>query len=65
MKYNKHITTVVDKGAIIADVTNIWHFSHVMPTAVIGKNYIIGQNVFIVNNVVIGNAVKIQNNVSV
>ena len=65
MKYNKHISTVVDEGAIIGDVTNIWHFTHIMPGAVTGKNCNIGQNVFIVNNVVIGNAVKIQNNVSV
>ena len=65
MSINKHISAVIDEGAQSGDGTNIWHFSHVMPTAVIGKNYIIGQNVFIVNNVVIGNAVKIQNNVSV
>ena len=65
MSINKHISDVIDEGAQIGDGTNIWHFSHVMPTAVIGKNCNIGQNVFIDNNVVIGDGVKIQNNVSV
>ena len=65
MSINKHISAVIDEGAQIGDGTNIWHFSHVMPTAMIGSNCNIGQNVFIDNNVVIGNGVKIQNNVSV
>ena len=65
MNYNKHISSVIDEGAQIGDGTNIWHFCHVMPKAVIGENCNIGQNVFIDNNVVIGNGVKIQNNVSV
>lgn len=65
MSYNKHTTAVIDEGAQIGDGTNIWHFSHVMPGAVIGENCNIGQNIFIDNNVVIGNGVKIQNNVSV
>ena len=65
MKYNKHISAVIDEGAQIGDGTNIWHFTHIMPTAVIGTNCNIGQNVFIDNGVIIGNGVKIQNNVSV
>ena len=65
MSINKHISAVIDEGAQIGDGTNIWHFCHVMPTAVIGKNCNIGQNVFIDNAVVIGNGIKIQNNVSV
>ena len=64
MNYNKHISAVIDEGAQIGDGTNIWHFCHVMPNAVIGKNCNIGQNVFIDNGVVIGSGVKIQNNVS-
>lgn len=59
-----HKTAVVDEGAIIAARTKIWHFCHVMPSAIIGKDCILGQNVFVGNNVVIGNNVKIQNNVS-
>lgn len=60
-----HHTAVVDEGALIGDRTRIWHFCHVMPSAVIGSNCNIGQNVFVDNNVKIGNGVKIQNNVSV
>lgn len=59
-----HPSAVVDKGAQIGEGTRIWHFSHVMPGAVIGTNCIIGQNSFIDNNVVVGNNCKIQNNVS-
>ncbi len=60
-----HPTAVVDSGAQIGAGTKVWHFSHVMPRAVIGKGCNLGQNVFIDNDVVIGNGVKIQNNVSV
>lgn len=59
-----HPSAVVDAGAQIGEGTRIWHFSHVMPGAVIGTNCIIGQNSFIDNNVVVGNNCKIQNNVS-
>lgn len=60
-----HPTAVVDEGASIGEGTRIWHFSHVMPTAVVGERCNIGQNCFIDNRVSIGNGVKIQNNVSV
>lgn len=69
MKMNKeyyaHETAVIDSGARIGEGTKIWHFSHVMATAQIGRNCILGQNVFIGNKVVLGNHVKVQNNVSV
>lgn len=45
--------------------TKIWHFSHVMAGAKIGKNCTIGKYVSIERNVKIGNNVKIQNYVSV
>lgn len=60
-----HTSAVVDDGASIGHGTYIWHFCHVMPSAVIGSHCMIGQNVFVDNNVRIGNGVKIQNNVSV
>lgn len=60
-----HPSSIIDEGAQIGDGTQIWHFCHVMPTAVIGTNCKMGQNVFIDNNVRIGDRVKIQNNVSV
>lgn len=64
-KYFNHITAVIDPGASIGDETQVWHFSHIMPGAVIGTGCILGQNNFVDNNVSIGNNVKIQNNVSV
>lgn len=64
-KYFSHQTSVIDDGCQIGEKTKIWHFSHVMPSSIIGQNCNIGQNVFIDNNVIIGDGVKIQNNVSV
>ncbi|MDH7445054.1 acyltransferase [Aquimarina sp. 2201CG14-23] len=63
--YFAHTTAVIDNGCEIGDATKIWHFSHIMPNAVIGKHCNIGQNVVISPEVIIGNNVKIQNNVSV
>lgn len=60
-----HPSSWVDEGARIGAGTSIWHFCHIMPTALIGERCNIGQNVFIDNRVTIGNGVKIQNNVSV
>ncbi len=60
-----HPTATVDEGATIGAGTNIWHYSHIMPKAIIGDGCNIGQNVFIANNVHIGKGAKIQNNVSV
>lgn len=63
--YFAHSTAVIDEGCTIGEGTKIWHFSHVMPAAEIGKNCNLGQNVFIANGVKLGNNNKIQNNVSV
>jgi UDP-2-acetamido-3-amino-2,3-dideoxy-glucuronate N-acetyltransferase len=63
--YFVHETAIIDQGAQIGSNTKIWHFTHVMSTALIGQNCNIGQNVYIDKNVTIGNGVKIQNNVSV
>lgn len=65
MEWFVHESAIVDKGASIGSGTKIWHFSHVMATAVIGEGCTIGQNVYIDKEVTIGNGVKIQNNVSV
>jgi UDP-2-acetamido-3-amino-2,3-dideoxy-glucuronate N-acetyltransferase len=64
-KYFAHETAVVDEPADIGPGSRIWHFSHVMPDAIIGSGCTIGQNVFIGAGVKIGDNVKIQNNVSV
>lgn len=64
MSYFAHETALVDDGCQIGEGTKIWHFSHIMPKAVIGKNCNIGQNVVISPDVVLGDNVKVQNNVS-
>lgn len=60
-----HPTAVVDSGAEVGPGTKIWHFSHVMSGARIGRDCVLGQNVFVGRNVIIGDRCKIQNNVSV
>ena len=65
LNYFVHESSYVDEGAIIGQGTKIWHFSHILSGAVIGKNCNLGQNVCISGDVRIGNNVKIQNNVSV
>jgi len=62
--FYSHPTAIIDEGSQIGENTKIWHFTHIMPRAIIGKNCNIGQNVFIASDVIIGNRVKIQNNVS-
>lgn len=60
-----HESAYVDEPCDIGEGTKIWHFSHIMSGARIGRHCIFGQNVFVANGVVIGSNVKIQNNVSV
>ena len=60
-----HPTAVVDEGCQLGRETKVWHFSHLMPKAVIGERCSIGQNVFVANNVKLGDNVKVQNNVSI
>ena len=63
--YFVHPSAFVDQPCSIGAGTKIWHFSHVMKGAVVGRDCAIGQNVVIGSAAVIGNGVKIQNNVSV
>ena len=63
-EYFSHHTAIVDEGAIIGRGTKIWHFCHVMSSAVLGDNCSLGQNVFVATGVRLGNNVKVQNNVS-
>jgi len=65
MSYFVHPSSIIDEHCQIGAGTKIWHFSHIMSHATIGKNCNLGQNVVIANNVIIGNNVRIQNNVSV
>lgn len=63
-EYFAHETAVIDEGCTIGARTKIWHFSHVMPGAVIGSDVNIGQNVVVSPKARVGNGCKIQNNVS-
>ena len=65
MGYFKHETAIVDSGVHIGAGTKVWHFSHIMSGASLGRHCNLGQNVFIAAGVEIGSNVKIQNNVSV
>ena len=65
MAYFAHSTAVIDEHCIIGEGTKIWHFSHIMPGAVIGDNCNLGQNVVVSPKVILGNNVRVQNNVSI
>lgn len=64
-RYFAHETAVIDPDCTVGDGCRIWHFSHIMTGAVLGRNCNIGQNVVISPGVVLGDNVKVQNNVSV
>ncbi|MFK7757505.1 MAG: acyltransferase [Flavobacteriales bacterium] len=65
MSYFAHETAVIDEGCIIGEGSKIWHFSHIMSNAVLGKRCNVGQNVVISPEVILGDNVKVQNNVSI
>ena len=60
-----HETAVIDELCSIGLGTKVWHFSHIMKDAVLGKDCNLGQNVMIAPRVTLGNNVKVQNNVSI
>jgi UDP-2-acetamido-3-amino-2,3-dideoxy-glucuronate N-acetyltransferase len=62
--FEAHETAVLDDGCHIGEGTRVWHFTHIMAGAVVGRNCVIGQNVFIGDGVRLGDGVKVQNNVS-
>ncbi len=65
MVYFVHDSSYIDENVTIGKDSKIWHFSHILSGASIGKRCNLGQNVCVSGGVVIGNNVKIQNNVSV
>ena len=65
MDYFAHESAVIDTNCKIGTGTKIWHFSHIMSGATIGKDCNIGQNVVISPEVVLGDRCKVQNNVSI
>ena len=60
-----HPSSYLDEPCEIGEGSKIWHFSHIMANAKIGKGCNLGQNVVISPHVTLGNNVKVQNNVSV
>lgn len=60
-----HESAYVDQPCEIGEGTKIWHFSHVMKGAKLGRHCNLGQNVHVASDVHIGDNVKIQNNVSI
>jgi UDP-2-acetamido-3-amino-2,3-dideoxy-glucuronate N-acetyltransferase len=65
MKFFKHESAYVDEPCEIGEGTRIWHFSHIMKDAKVGRNCIFGQNCNVASGVTIGDNVKVQNNVSI
>jgi UDP-2-acetamido-3-amino-2,3-dideoxy-glucuronate N-acetyltransferase len=63
--YFAHETAVIDAECEIGVGTKIWHFSHIMSHAKIGKGCNLGQNVVVSPYVELGDNVKVQNNVSI
>lgn len=59
-----HESAWVDAGAKVGAGSRIWHFVHVLPGTVIGRDCILGQNVMAGPDVTIGDGCKIQNNVA-
>jgi UDP-2-acetamido-3-amino-2,3-dideoxy-glucuronate N-acetyltransferase len=60
-----HETACVGESVEIGEGTQIWHYSHIMSGAKVGRNCILGQNVFIGSGAILGDRNKIQNNVSI
>ncbi len=60
-----HPSSYVDDNVQIGENTKIWHFNHILPQTVIGKDCSFGQNCVVGPRVNVGNGVKVQNNVSI
>jgi len=60
-----HATAEIENGAQIGEGTDIWRYSCIRESAVIGSNCIIGQGVYIDCNVRIGDYCKIENGVQI
>lgn len=63
--YWVHASAFVDDGAVLGEGTKVWHFSHVMGGARLGRRCNLGQNVFVAGGATLGDNVKVQNNVSI
>jgi UDP-2-acetamido-3-amino-2,3-dideoxy-glucuronate N-acetyltransferase len=59
-----HESAYVDDPVTIGAGTKVWHFVHILPHVVVGKNSVLGQNVMVGPHVRIGDNCKLQNNVA-
>lgn len=59
-----HESAYIDEGASVGAGSKVWHFVHILPGTIVGKNVNLGQNVMAGPNVLIGDGCKIQNNVA-
>jgi UDP-2-acetamido-3-amino-2,3-dideoxy-glucuronate N-acetyltransferase len=59
-----HESAYVDDPVTIGAGTRVWHFVHILPHVVVGKNSVLGQNVMVGPHVRIGDGCKLQNNVA-
>ncbi|SMC09975.1 acyltransferase [Nitratiruptor tergarcus] len=64
-KFFIHESAYIDEPVEIGEGTKIWHFCHILPNTIIGKNCSFGQNCVVGPKVKIGNNVKVQNNISI
>src|ERR1051325_1920471 len=60
-----HESAYVDDRVEIGEGTKIWHFAHILPDCIIGRNVVMGQNTMAGPKVRIGDGCKIQNNVAI
>jgi len=60
-----HESAYVDDNVTIGSGTKIWHFVHILPGSMVGRDVILGQNAMVGPNVSIGDGCKVQNNVSI
>lgn len=65
VKFYRHSTAMVEKGAVVGIGTRIWHHSHVRAGATIGKLCSLGKNVYVDRGAIIGDRCKVQNNCSI
>lgn len=59
-----HPSAIVEPGAELAEGVRVWHFSHVLAGARIGRNSMLGQGCYVAAGARLGSGVRVQNGVS-
>lgn len=65
MTFFAHESAYVDEPRDVGDGSRIWHYTHVMSGARVGRDCVLGQNVHVATGATLGDRVKVQNNVSI